>query len=412
MLEQWRDRFGDPFLLQAFNGPLVITGREDLIREVYGTDPDVFEPFAVQTLVPILGAGSIFALTGSEHRRERKLLMPMFHGDRMRTYGASMCQQALDLAQRELPSGRVQTLPLMTDISYGVIVRNIIGGTSGQALADLIGASKAMVRALHPLLLFSARTHVSFLGLSPWDRLRKAKAELCRQIEVQIDHRRSGRVEYDDILSLLCQSTYEDGQPMTREHICDEMMTFLFAGHETTALSLTWAMYHLHRHPAVRDRLLRELDSIEGTPAELAAAPYLKACIQETLRIHPIATETLRKLNQPMVLGEYRLPAGHGVAMATVLAHYNPQVYPDPEEFRPERFLERSYSPFTYMPFGGGHRRCVGAAFASYEMAMVLGTLLRQFQFELVEAAEVRPVRRNVTMGPSSLVPLRIAARC
>ncbi|MCA9161148.1 MAG: cytochrome P450, partial [Planctomycetales bacterium] len=191
-------------------------------------------------------------------------------------------------------------------------------------------------------------------------------------------------------------------------HIYSELITFLFAGHETTALTLTWAMYHLHRNPAAYASLVQELDSLEDdSPARLAAAPYLKATVQETLRVHPIVTETLRKLKAPLTLGDYRLPAGMAVAPATVLAHYNPATYEEPEKFRPERFMERSYSPFQYMPFGGGHRRCIGAAFASFETAIVLGTLLKRFQFELVDSAPVVPKRRNVTIGPSTAVPLR-----
>ena len=167
-------------------------------------------------------------------------------------------------------------------------------------------------------------------------------------------------------------------------------------------------MYDLHRNADAFMSLMKELDSLEDNqPVRLASAPFLKATVQETLRIHPIVTETLRKLKAPLQLGEYHLPAGMAVAPATVLAHYNPSTYNDPESFRPERFVEKSYSPFEYMPFGGGHRRCIGAAFASYEIAIVLGSLLKRFQFELVDTAPVTPKRRNVTIGPSTAVPLR-----
>ncbi|MEZ6075322.1 MAG: cytochrome P450 [Pirellulaceae bacterium] len=258
------------------------------------------------------------------------------------------------------------------------------------------------------MLFFSRKSHLSFLGLSPWDRWNKAKNELQRYLDQVIEKRQRSGDAGEDILSLLCSATYEDGQPITSEHIYSELITFLFAGHETTALTLTWAMYHLHRNPAAYSSLIQELDALEDdSPARLAAAPYLKATVQETLRVHPIVTETLRKLKTPLTLGDYRLPAGVAVAPATVLAHYNPATYEEPERFRPERFMERSYSPFQYMPFGGGHRRCIGAAFASFETAIVLGTLLKRFRFELVDSAPVVPKRRNVTIGPSTAVPLR-----
>lgn len=411
MLEKWRAEFGDPFLLHALNGPIVLTGREDLIREIFGTDPDLFDQFAIQTILPVMGSGSIFSMVGSQHRRERKLVMPMFHGDRMRSYGRNMCDLTAANAQQSLSSGRIETLPLMTDISFGVIVQNIIGGTEQNELDALVAASRKVIAAISPILLFTRKSHISFLGLTPWDKFCRAKSELYAQIDRIIDGRQSTSQQHDDILSLLCQATYEDGQPMTREHIRDELLTFLFAGHETTALSMTWAMYHLHRYPEVLERLRAELDQCGEDPADLASCEFLKACVQETLRIHPIVTEVVRKLKQPLQLAEFTIPAGYAVSPVTVLAHYNPDVYPDPERFNPDRFIGKSYSPFVYMPFGGGHRRCVGAAFASYEMSMVIGTLIRRFKFELIEEKEVVPVRKNVTMAPSSDVPLRIWER-
>lgn len=411
MLEQWRAEYGDPFLLHALNGPIVLTGREDLIREIFGADPDLFDQFAIQTIMPIMGTGSIFSMVGSEHRRERKLVMPMFHGDRMRSYGKNMCDLAIQKANGKLALGRVETLPLMTEISFGVIVQNIIGGTRAEELQSLVAASRHVIEAIKPILLFTKRSHISFLGLTPWDRFCRAKKELFENIDRIIDQRQSEKTEHDDILSLLCQATYEDGQPMTREHIRDELLTFLFAGHETTALSLTWAMYHLHRNPRLLERLRAELDACADDPAELASAEYLKACVQETLRVHPIVTEVIRKLKQPLKLDQYTVPAGYAVSPVTVLAHYNPDIYTDPERFDPDRFLGKSYSPFCYMPFGGGHRRCVGAAFASYEMSMVIGSLLKRFEFQLIEDQPVVPVRKNVVMAPSSVVPLKIVAR-
>ena len=224
-----------------------------------------------------------------------------------------------------------------------------------------------------------------------------------------IDSSRTVDVTGNDILGLLCSDKYEDGQPITREHMRAELLTFLFAGHETTALSLTWAIYHLLKNPSQLEKLKVELAGLqENSPTSMATAPFLKGCVQETLRIHPIVTETLRKLKTPLPLGEWNLPAGVAVAPATVLAHYNPQTYEEPDSFRPQRFIDRSYSPFEYMPFGGGHRRCIVAAFATFEMSIVLGTLLQRFELELVDPTIVVPKRRNVTMGPSTRVPIRV----
>ena len=407
-LEGWVRKYGDPFLLNALNGPVVVTGREDLIRVIHGQDPSLYSPFATGTIAPLMGSGSMLILEGEQHRRERRLMMPMFHGDRMKAYGLGMQQSALDQFQAVRDQQQISTLKLMTNISLEVIVRTIFGGSDRQQAKRLMEASQNVVAKSSPLLFFSRRTHFSFLGISPWDRWTIAKRDLHQALDQVIDQRLQSGSDGDDILSLLCSATYEDGQPITREHIYAELMTFLFAGHETTALSLTWAMYHLHHNRRTLQTLLEELDTLaEDSPGTLASAPYLKAVVQETLRIHPLVTETLRKLNGSLQLGDYCLPAGLAVAPATVLAHHNPATYPDPETFQPERFLARSYSPFEYMPFGGGHRRCIGAAFATYEMAIVLGTLLKRFQFELVDSAPVVPKRRNVTIGPSSEVPIR-----
>ena len=408
-LESWANEYGDPFLLNALNGPVVVTGREDLIRTIHAQDPNIYAPFATGTVVPLMGSGSMLVLEGDLHRRERRLVMPMFHGDRMKSYGASMRQCALEQFATHRQRGQIVTLDLMTDISLEVIVRTIFGGNDRQLALQLMNASRVVVASASPLLFFSQKTHIPFFGLSPWDRWRKAKKELFHLLDSVIEDRLKNNVLSDDILSLLCNAKYDDGQSITREHIYSELMTFLFAGHETTALSLTWAIYHLHRNNPSLSALRDELDSLEDdSPTNLTTAPYLKAAIQETLRIHPIVTETLRKLKAPLALGDYLLPVGMAVAPATVLAHHNPTTYPEPELFRPERFQERSYSPFEYMPFGGGHRRCIGAAFASYEMAIVLGTLLKKFEFELIDSKPVVPKRRNVTIGPSTGVPIRV----
>jgi cytochrome P450 family 110 len=410
-LEKWSVEYGDPFLLTALNGPVVVTGREDLIRTIHGQDPAIYAPFATGTIVPLMGNGSMLILEGDAHKRERRLVMPMFHGDRMKAYGASMQECAIQQFDVHRLRGPIITLDLMTDISLEVIVRTIFGGNDREMAMRLMDASRKVVASSSPLLFFSRKTHLPFLGLSPWDRWVRAKKDLFRLLDEVIGKRQQSKTPSDDILSLLCEATYEDGQSITREHIYSELLTFLFAGHETTALSLTWAIYHLHKVDGPLSRLRQELDSLaDDSPTSLATAAYLKATIQETLRIHPIVTETLRKLKAPLELGEFVLPVGMAVAPATVLAHHNPATYPDPELFRPERFIERSYSPFEYMPFGGGHRRCIGAAFASYEMAIVLGTILKRFELELIDSKPVVPKRRNVTIGPSTGVPIRVVA--
>jgi cytochrome P450 family 110 len=408
-LEGWGKTLGDPFLIPTLNGRVVITGRADLIREIFGNDPANYDPFATGALVPILGEGSMLTMGGETHRRERKLVMPMFHGDRMRAYGSAMQEVALEKVNQYLDrSPIVPALELMTGISLEVIVRTVFGVEHRDLSESIMRASREVIRKLNPILFFSRRTHVPFLGLSPWDRFRAARQKLRDIFDAIYEQHKKDGSQGEDILSMMTAARYEDGEPITRDHLREELATFLFAGHETSAIAMTWAIYHLHSHPESLRTLQNELRSLpDRTPASLAASPYLKAVVQESLRLHPIVTEVLRKLRVPMQLGEYSIPAGFAVAPATVLAHYNPTTYTDPDAFRPERFLERNYSPFEYMPFGGGHRRCIGAAFAAYEMAIVLGTLLSEHRWELVDAEPVVPKRRNLTMGPSSNVSIR-----
>lgn len=413
-LEGWAKEFGDPFFFHPLNGPVVVTGREDLLRTIHSQDPTLYDPFAMQTTVPLLGPGSMLVLHGERHKRERRMMSPMFQGERMKLYGGLMQEIAIDAIEqhRKQNPDQVSTADLMQDISLRVIIRAIFGGDDPQLAERMFVSSKTLANRASPLLFFTSRTHIRFLGLTPWDRWLKARRELCDLLDIAIEARLRESEPRGDILSLLCRATYEDGQPMTRDDIYAELLTFLFAGHETTALSLTWAIYHIFREPQIREKLRDELDALpDESPAGMAEASYLKATIQETLRVNPIVTETLRKLREPLELGEYKLPAGMGLALATVLAHYNPQTYPEPDLFRPERFIEQSFSPFQYMPFGGGHRRCIGAAFATYEMAMVLGVFLRRYDFHLLDSRPVVPKRRSVTMGPSSPVPVKIVKR-
>lgn len=413
-LEGWARQYGDPFFFRPLNGPVVVTGREDLLRIVHGQDPSIYEPFATQTTIPLLGSGSMLVLEGERHKRERRMMSPMFQGERMKHYGGLMQTIALQSIEEHLKKSpdKVLTADLMQDISLRVIIQAIFGGDDPKLAERMFTASKSLANRANPLLFFTSRSHVRFLGLTPWDRWLDARRQMCALLDIAIDARLKDSEPRADILALLCQAKYEDGQPMTRDDIYAELLTFLFAGHETTALSLTWAIYHIFRDPKIKAKLREELDALPNeTPAEVAEASYLKATIQETLRVNPIVTETLRKLKEPLELGEYQLPAGMGLALATVLAHYNAQTFPEPDLFRPERFIEQSFSPFQYMPFGGGHRRCIGAAFASYEMAMVLGVFVRRFDFQLLDPRPVVPKRRSVTMGPSSPVPVKIVRR-
>ncbi|NND99513.1 MAG: cytochrome P450 [Pirellulaceae bacterium] len=408
VFNQWVKQYGDPFLVNALNGPVVITGRADLIEEVFSGDPSHYEVFATKSMKPILGAGSLLMMDGDEHRRERKLMAPMFHGDRMKAYGQAMQEVARSVIEPIQVGATFQAIDVTTEISLQVIVRTVIGADQPETRRQIEQATRGVLDRTSPLLFFSPKTHFPFFGYSFLDRFTAARDRMHAVLLKELQSRGDSLATREDILSIMASTTYEDGQPIEQQHLFEEIGTMLFAGHETTAIALAWAFYHLHQHPQWLDRLRTEIRAAADlSPATLASLPLLKAIIAETLRLNPIITEMMRKLRTPMRFGDYELPAGFSIAPAPILAHYNAEVFEQPYDFNPQRFIDRKYTPSQYLPFGGGKRRCVGAAFSMYEMAIVLGTLLSENEFALCEPNPVVQKRRNITMGPSTGIKMR-----
>jgi cytochrome P450 family 110 len=297
----------------------------------------------------------------------------------------------------------------MQTISLRVILRAVFGlndGTRYQQLERLLGTMlDTMGSPVSVSLLYFPILRQDFGSWSPWGRFVRAQRRIDQLLYEEIAERRKyPDASRDDLLTLLVSARDENGEPLTDAELRDELMTLLVAGHETTATALTWALYWVHKIPAVREQLLDELQALDGTldPGALSRLPYLNAVCSETLRIHPVAMLTFSRVAKtPVELEGYSLEPGTLVIGCIYLAHRREEVYPDPSEFRPERFLERRYSPFEYLPFGGGVRRCIGLAFAQFEMKVVLGGILSEFELASADARSVRPVRRGLTSGPS-----------
>lgn len=410
-LEKWVTQYGDPFFLNAINGPIVMTGRPELIRKIFDLNSAKVDVFGFEAMRPLLGANSMLLVSGDQHRMERKLIMPMFHGERMRQYGEKMKEIAVRRIGHRRSASHFDMLDVTTEISLEVIVQTIFGGTDTSTVQMLINRSRDVLRRSLPIFIFSPKLQFSLGGFSPWDKLVKAKKDLKNALEQIIQQRRaSTAAEHDsaDILSLLLDATYDDGSKMNDQQIFDELGTFLFAGHETSAVAMAWAFYHLYSNPEALAKLKDELASIDIEDASaLASLPYLKAVVQETLRLNPIVTDVLRITKEPTELGGYQINAGTALAAAIQLVHYNEALYPDANQFKPERFLERTFGSTEYLPFGGGHRRCAGAAFATYEMAITIGSIIKTYNLQLLEQSAVVPKRRNITMGPSTGIRFR-----
>ena len=405
-------RYGDIFTVRI--GPLftpqVFISNPQVIKEIFTTEPqklDSGEPAGIK--LPLLGQQSLLALEGQPHRRQRKLLTPPFHGERMKTYG-NLIQEITEEVARGWKIG--EPFPVLTSmqaISFKVILKAVFGLEEGNRYDQLKEVLLAILNPKKPVvsaLLFLFPLLQTDLGAwSPWGRFLGQRQQMNELIYAEINERREHPdPSRTDILSLMMAACYEDGESMTNEELRDELMTLLVAGHETTATALAWAFYWIHHLPEVREKLLRELATLGESldPSEIVKLPYLNAVCQETLRIYPVAMLVLNRLvKSPLEIIGYQFQRGTLLTPSIYLTHHREDLYPNPKQFKPERFLERQFAPYEFMPFGGGNRRCIGMAFAMYEMKLVLATVLSRWQMELADSKPVVPVRKGALLGPA-----------
>jgi cytochrome P450 family 135 len=396
-MESCLRRYGDCFTVRlASVGTFVFLADPAAIKAVFTGDPSVLRAGeANRPLEPVLGRHSVLLLDGAEHLRQRRLMLPPFHGERLERYGELIAE----IADRELdrwPIGRPFPLqPRMQAITLEAILRVVFGIAEGARLA-------AMRRLLQRLMAASTSPAAMLpwlrrdLGpLSPWARFRRTAAAVDAALFEEIARRRAdpalaGR---EDIFSMLVQARDEDGTPMTNQELRDELVTLLTAGHETTATALAWAFERLTRHPAALDRLAAEArDETDGA--------YAEAVVKETLRLRPPIPVVARMLAEPVEIQGRVLPAGVRIAPCIYLTHRLPQVYGDPDGFRPERFLEEPPDTYGWLPFGGGVRRCIGASFAMFEMTTVLRTVAARARLRAATGRGEPTRRRAIVLAP------------
>ena len=388
-------RCGDVFTLQLpVFGRTVIVADPALAKELFmANTEDVgnIQP----NLSRVLGSGSVFALDGTDHRRRRRLLTPPFHGKSIRNYEAIFEEETLREAQNWPEGTPFETLEPMMRITLNAILRAVFGadGTHLDELRRIIPPWVTLGSRL-AVLPTPARTYGRF---SPWGRLARYRRRYDEVIGRLIDAVQADPDfdERDDVLALLLKSTYEDGSSMSRQDIGDELLTLLAAGHETTAATLGWAFERISRHPDVLARLAAEADTEDNE--------YRQAVILEVQRVRTVIDFAGRHVYAPSFnLGEYTIPQGYSIVVALSQMHRRAQEFPDPDRFDPHRFLGQRPPTFAHIPFGGGTRRCVGAAFANVEMDIVLRTVLRHFVIETTDTPAEKTHSRGVAYTPKS----------
>ena len=405
----------------GFGNSIVFVNEPQAIQQILTNDRKQFSaPGKLNELLkPILGNSSVIMLDGDRHKKRRQLVMPAFHGSRMQNYG----QLIFDLTTKVFDSLLVNKLAnqtflareAMQDISLQVILQSVFGLYDGDRCQQLKMLMTKMTQLfaspLTSALLFFPSLQKDMGVWSPWGNFIHQRKQIDKLIYLEIAERRANPdSSRTDILSMLLAASDEEGQSLSDAELRDELLALLLAGHETTATAMSWALYWIHRLPDVKQKLLKELESISDRTdfMSIFRLPYLTAVCNEALRIHPVAMLTFpRVVEEPTELLGHKLELKTIVIGCIYLLHHREDLYPNSQQFNPDRFLERSFSPYEFMPFGGGVRRCVGEALAQFEMKIVLATILSRYSLELCDRAPVKPQRRGVTLAPTGGIKMR-----
>ena len=400
-LEQCRDRYGKRFTIRLpATPPFVLLSDPADVKQIFTASPEVLHPGeGARILAPVVGANSVILLDEGTHLSQRKLMLPAFHGEKMQRLSGLI----KEVSEREVetwPRGEPVVLHTRFQaLTLEVILRAVFGLDPGprlDALRDHLTRMSTLASSPASMLPVLQR---EFGGRSPWAELVRRRAEADRLIFELIDERRAEHAERDDVLAMLLEARHEDGSPMSPQELRDELMTLLVAGHETTATELAWCLERLARSPEVVARLTEEIEAGDDDA-------YLTATVQETLRRRPVLPNAAPRLvKQPVTIGGWDYPEGVSLLASAYLIHHDPEIYEDPYAFRPERFLENGPGTYTWIPFGGGRRRCLGASFATVEMKIVLRAILERHALRPAGERVELVRRRAITISPRDGAP-------
>ncbi|MGF2036865.1 MAG: cytochrome P450 [Nostoc sp. CmiVER01] len=410
-MDNFYKRYGEIFAIVSDSTPIVYVSNPQGMKQIFTNTTEIIASGELnQDVAPLVGNNGLLLLDGLRHRHRRKLLMPAFHGNRIRTYGERICELT-EKVMEQLPVGKsFLAYPTMQKITLEVILDTLFGLREGERYEKL--------RQVLSTLMKYARS--SFVGLSlsfpflqrdlgrwsPWGYFLYLWQQFDELLYAEIsDRRQQPNSSGIDVLSELIFARNETGELMTNEEIRDLFPSLLFGGRDASATAITWSLYWIHRLPVIRERLLEEIASLGNSkdPMKIFELPYLNAVCNEVLRIYPTQVVTFpRIIESPIEIMGYKLNPGTIIIGCIYLTHQNQDLYPQPQEFLPERFLERQYSPYEFLPFGGGARRCPGEALALFEMKLVLATILSRYQLALSNNKPERPQAQGANFPPAS----------
>lgn len=426
-LERTKDQTPDFFeedTLGFGTGPVVVTSHPDAMQYILSRDgiassTNTRKTFSApgefnRILAPIIGNTSVMMLNNEHHKERRQLITPAFHGERLAVYGQIICDLADQACANRAPNTAFLARDLTQLISLHIISQVVFGLDQSSRSKKIMTVLTEMVETFGSptaaVLLFFNGLQKDLGSWSPWGKFIRRRDRLDALVYEEIrDRAENPDPTRTDILSLLMATRTASGDPLSEEELRDELMALLIAGHETTATAIAWALYWIHKTPGVKAKLLAELETLDAdaSPTAIAQLPYLSALCQETLRRSPVAMFTFPRVAQTTVelLGRTFTP-GTTFLGCIFLTHQRDDLYPDPKAFRPERFLDNKFSPYEFIAFGNGARRCIGAALAQYEMKLAVATLISRYEFKLASDKPETAKRRGVTLTPSNGVPM------
>ena len=412
MFHGWlRERVGPvaPIRVQGSDHVMVLTAEG--ARDVFAADPAGYDPFFKEMFTGVAGPGSLWVMTGETHRRERRLFAPAVNANHVGRY----LRTIREITQSHIEAwGPHQTVPVLDTtlaISRDVLLRLVFGVEDPRLMAEGRNVMDSLRRVTHPLLVYVVQLQRPWFPL--WRRYAAAKAVFSAWVSRLLVARRArgAEGETDDVLGRMLAASQDDGSRMRDDEIVDELNTILQGGHQTTAAGIAWTLYELARHPQRLKQLREELESggAASDPAAVVRLPYLKAVCNEAIRLHPVLPECGRMVREPVDVLGHTITAGKGLIVSITAIHHDPALYPAPDQFIPERFLERNYNSSEFLPFGGAHRRCVGAVLAECAVRIAVAEIVCRWDFE--PAGSERNVRIDLAMGPKHGVRLHIKER-